>query len=222
MHVVIVGGGKKMDFLVQALLKKKYKITIINESKQECKHIAHEHNVQVIRGDGSKPFVLDDAGIERADLMIALTPKDSDNLIICQLAQKQFGVKRVFAIVNNPRNVSVFYKLGIDKVFSATHTMASMIEQMASVHEIIHTISIEDEKIKLIEISIAPEHSVCGKQLSEIEFPENSIVGFILRNETVFTPNGHSEIHPGDKLIILTSAATQDEIVNVVLGSLKK
>lgn len=222
MNVVIVGGGKKMDFLVRALLTKNYKVTIINESERECKYLAHEHDVQVIQGDGSKPFVLEDANIANADLMIALTPEDADNLIICQLAKRQFMVKRVSATVNNPRNVPVFKKLGIDTVISATYTMANLIEQMASIHEIVNSFSIEDGKIHLLEISIFPEHNICGKQLSDIDFPQNTIVGSIIRNGNIFIPNARSEIRAGDKLAVLTSSDMKDEIIRVLVGSSKK
>lgn len=219
MNFVIVGGGKKVDFLVRSLLAKKNKITLINENERECKRLVHEHDIPTIFGDGSKPFILEDAGIKKADLLIALTPKDEDNLVICQLAKNQFQVGRVFAIVNNPKNVTVFKKLGVDTVVSGTYTLASIIEQMASMDEIVNSISIEDGKIQLIELHIMKGHRICGKQLSDIDFPENAIVGCIIRNNNVFIPNGRSEIYADDKLTILASAEVQEKAVSVLIGS---
>lgn len=219
MNVVIVGGGKKMEFLVRSLLNKKYNITIINQSEKKCKYFVHEYDVQVIKGNGSKPFVLEDAEITKADLVIALTPKDADNLIICQVAKKQFGVKRVFATVNNPSNVSVFKQLGVDTVINAAYTMANMIEQMASVNEIVQSVSIEDGKVQLIEVSISSNHKICGKKLLDINFPNNAIVGCIVRNENAFVPNGDTIVESGDKLAVLTSEDIKDEILNVLVGS---
>lgn len=222
MNVVIVGGGKKMDFLVRSLLKKKYKITIINESEKKCKYLAHEYDVQVILGNATKTFILEDADVINADLIIALTPKDADNLIICQLAKKQFGVKRVFATVTNPNNVAIFKKLGVDAVINAAYTMAGMIEHMASFDEVVQSLSIEDGKIELIEISISSEHSICGKELLNVNLPNDTIIGCIIRKEKAFVPNGNTTVECGDKLAILTSSDLKDEILNAIVGSLKK
>lgn len=136
MNIVMVGGRKKIDFLAQSLLAKGHNITMIHDDECYCKFLARTHDAPVICGDGTKPYLLEDANIEGADIVIALTPKDADNLVICQLARKVYGVKRVFATVSNPKNVEVFKKLGINTVISATYIVAGIIEQMASINEV--------------------------------------------------------------------------------------
>ena len=138
MRIAIVGCGKKVIFLVDSLLHEHHSLTVINSEKEECVEFSRLfENVTVIYGDGSKPFILSEAEVENCDLMIAITNTDADNLVICQLAKKMFGVKRAFATVNDPTNVSVFKQLGINTAVSATRVMAEIIGQMASVDDII-------------------------------------------------------------------------------------
>jgi trk system potassium uptake protein TrkA len=136
MKITIVGCGKKVVFLVESLLQKHHSLTVINFDKAECIEFSHIfENVTIIHGDGSKPFVLKEAEVENCDLMIAITNTDADNLVICQLAKKVFGIKRAFATVNDPTNVYVFKRMGINTAVSATRVMAEIIGQMASVDD---------------------------------------------------------------------------------------
>ena len=136
MKIAIVGCGKKVAFLVESLLQEHHSLIVINNIKSECVEFSHIfENVIIIHGDGSKPFVLREAAVEDCDLMIAITNTDADNLVICQLAKKAFGIKRAFATVNDPTNVAVFKKLGINTAVSATKVMAEIIGQMASIND---------------------------------------------------------------------------------------
>jgi len=103
MNIVMVGGRKKIDFLAKSLLAKKHNVTLIHDNENYCKYLSRTHDAPVICGDGSKSYILEDANIHGADIVIALTPKDADNLVICQLVKKVYGVKRVFATVSTPK-----------------------------------------------------------------------------------------------------------------------
>ncbi|MDO0822609.1 potassium channel family protein [Desulfosporosinus nitroreducens] len=172
MNIVLVGGRKKIDFLAKSLLAKKHRITLIHDNENYCKYLSRTHDAPVICGDGSKSYILEDANIQDADIVIALTPKDTDNLVICQLAQKVYGVKRVFATVSNPKNVEVFKKLGINSAISSTYIMAGIIEQMAAIEEIYDFIPIEQGQIVMMEIVVRSHYPVCGKALAEIDIPD--------------------------------------------------
>ena len=138
MNIAIVGCGKKVVFLIDSLLHERHNLTVINHIKDECVEFSRIFdNVTVIHGDGSKPFILREAEVENCDLVIAITNTDADNLVICQLAKKVFGVKRAFATVNDPTNVAVFKQLGINTAVSATRVMAEIIGQMASVDDVV-------------------------------------------------------------------------------------
>lgn len=219
MNIVIVGGGKKVDFLAGSLIGKKHSLTIINKDVRDCKYLARTHGAQVVHGDGSKPFILEDAGVMGFDLMIALTPRDADNLVICQLAKKVFGIRRAFATVTNPKNVEVFKKLGINTVVSATYILAGIIEQMASVDEVVNYLPIEDGKVQLLEVAVNGKYGICGKQVADLGFPEDAIIGCIIRGGNVIIPNGRTEIRSDDKLVILTNASSQPKVMESLIGA---
>lgn len=218
MKIAIVGGGKKVDFLANSLLKKGHELTIINDSEPDSKSFARSHEARVVCGDGSKPFILKDANIAGFDLMIALTPKDADNLVICQLAKKVFGIKRAFSVVSNPVNVEVFRMLGINTVVSATYILAVTIEQMAFVDQLSNSLPLENGKVQLLEITVPKESAAGGKQISELNFPEEAIIGCIIRGGRMIIPNGRTELRTGDKLIILTSSDSQTRVLHSIVG----
>lgn len=136
MRITIVGCGKKVNFLIESLLQDRNSLIVIDNDMEECVQFSRTfENITVIHGDGSKPFILREAAVENTDLMIAITNFDADNLVVCQLAKKVFGVKRAFATVSDPTNVHVFKRLGINTAVSATQVMAEIIGQMASIDQ---------------------------------------------------------------------------------------
>jgi len=222
MKIVIVGGGAELNFLTDSLIKKKHQLVIINQNQDECQLLSETSDAMVICGDYTKPFILDDADVAGFDLMIAVTSKDTDNLVICLLAKKVFGIHRAFATVNNPRNVDVFKKLGINTAVSSTYVLASIIEQMAFADQIVHYMPLEEGKIQLLEVVIENNHRTCGKQIMDLDFPKDAIIGCIVRGNTSVIPNGRTEIHAGDKLMIFTSLSSQDMVLASLIGDKQK
>lgn len=218
MNIVMVGGRKKVDFLANSLLSKGHHITIIHDDENYCKFLSRTHDAPVIYGDGSKPYILEDANIEGTDIVIALTPKDADNLVICQLAKKVYGVKRAFATVSNPKNVEVFKTLGINTVISATYIVAGIIEQMAAINEIIDYMPLEQGKIVMLEMIVRDNYPICGKSLGEIDFPEQAIIGCIIRGVNSIIPKGKTKIQADDKLIILSPPQIEREVIKLIVG----
>jgi len=123
MYIIIVGGGKLGYYLAKTLAPEKHQLVLIEEDLNLCKKIVDELSnlgVQVIHGDGTDINYLKDASIERADILIAVTGFDENNLVACQLAKNYFDVQRTIARVNNPKNINVFKQLGVDSVVSST------------------------------------------------------------------------------------------------------
>lgn len=222
MRIVIVGGGVKVDFLATSLIKKKHQLVIIDLDQDKCQALSEKSNAVIICGDGTKPFILEDAGVAGFDLMIAVTSKDADNLVICQLAKKMFGIRRAFATVNNPRNVEVFKKLGINTAVSATYVLAGIIEQMAFTDQIVHAMPLEEGKLQLLEVIVEEGHRACGKQIMDLDFPKDAIIGCIVRGSGSVIPNGRTEIHAGDKLMIFTSLSSQEMVLACLIGDVQK
>lgn len=129
MRVVIAGGRSRTDYLVESLVRSGHDVVVVNADRTWCEHLSSRHDVPVICGDATKRYVLDDADIEGFDLMIALSDSDADNLVICQMAQRYFGIERQVCTASDPRNVAVFKKLGISSVISAAYVLSKLIEE---------------------------------------------------------------------------------------------
>lgn len=218
MNIVLVGGRRKIDFLAKSLLSKKHHVTLIHDDENYCKYLSRTHDAPVICGDGSKPYVLEDANIHGADVVIALTPFDSDNLVICELAKKVYKINRVFSTVNNPKNVEVFKKLGIDTAVSSTYIVAGIIEQMTAMNELVSYIPLEEGKVLVMEIVVKETFPICGKALYEVNIPEDAVIGCIIRGVNSIIPRGKTQIQAEDKLIILSPPKVQSKIIKHIVG----
>jgi len=218
MRIVIAGGKNKADFLIGSLLKKKHHLVVINDDPAYCKYLAETHKIPVIYGDPCKHYILEDAGVYGYDLIIALKPTDADNLAICQAAKRLFHIKRDVAIVANPINVDIFKKLGVQTAISATYMVARAIEQASTIESLISSLPVEQDKIILTELLIDVKAPVCNKQIMNIDFPEDIIIGCILRGENIIVPSGKTEILPHDKLIILSPPEKQNQVIAVITG----
>ena len=214
MKIVIAGGRNKADFLIASLLEKQHELIIINDDKDYCAYLSSKYDIPVFIGNPCKAYVLEEAGIEKADILIALRPNDPDNLIICQMAKKQFHVKKSVATVSNPKNVSIFKKLGVNTAISATHMIAKIIEQASTIENLINSLSLESEHIVLNEILLPHESSLLHQKLKDLNIPEHLIICCIIRNTHMLVPNGDTMLYANDKLLILSEIKNQDDVLH--------
>ena len=216
MRIVIAGGRNKADFLIASLLEKHHSLIIINDEESYCAYLSEKYNLPVMKGNPCKRYVLEDADIEDADIMIALRPSDADNLAICQYAKKLFHIKKVVAIVSNPKNVQVFKRLGVNTAISATYTISKTIEQASTIENLVNSLSIEHDKIVMSEILLTKQCEVIHHKLKDIfSLPKNAIICCIIRNVHMIVPNGNTELLEHDKLLILSDIASQDTILKM-------
>ena len=129
--ILLAGGFHKVKSLALSLIRKGYRVIVINKNYADCHSLAQIQALEVIYGDASKPFVLEEAGADRVDIAIALTQNDEDNLVICELCKKKFLVEKTVALVSDPKKTEFFYKMGIDSVVCAINVVAGIIEQQA-------------------------------------------------------------------------------------------
>lgn len=215
MRIIVAGGRNKADFLIGSLLEKKHEVTVVNDEEAYCSYLSEKYNIPVIVGNPCKQYVLEEAEIEHADILIALRPSDPDNLAICQTAKKIFHVKKVVATVTNPKNVSIFKKLGVNTAISATYTIAKIIEQASTIENLVNSLSIEHENIVMTELLLTKECTVLNKKLKELAMPPNVIVCCILRNVEMIVPNGETMLKEHDKLLILSHPNMQDQVLDL-------
>ena len=210
-NVWLVGGRSKAKSLAQSLIQKGYQVTIVNSTYADCEKLAENEKLTVIHGDGTKPYVLEDAGAGHMDIAIALTPKDEDNLVICELCKKKFLIPKTLSLLSDPQKTDFFYKMGVDRVICAISAVTSIIEQQAFMEEMAKVIPLGEGRVRIIEIPITENDPAAQKQIWEINLPKEVIIGCILRQNQTLIPRGDTRILAGDVLVLI-SGNEQEEI----------
>ncbi|OGC24867.1 hypothetical protein A2291_01850 [candidate division WOR-1 bacterium RIFOXYB2_FULL_42_35] len=218
MYVLIVGGGKVGNSLAGALSHGKFEVALLEKNETFARRSAEElDNVLVIAGDGCDPARLEDAGINRAQVVTAVTGDDEDNLIICQLARDTFGVPRVIARVNNPRNEITFQKLGIDTV-SSTTIITKLIEEETTVSDMFSLLALKRGKLSIVEASLDTKSPVIEKPIKDLKLPADSILASIVRGNQIIFPKGDTRLQPGDSVIALVTIEQEKALRETLLG----
>ncbi|MDO5405738.1 MAG: TrkA family potassium uptake protein [Eubacteriales bacterium] len=219
MKIAVAGGRDEADFLIGLLLMGKHRLTAINGDRKYCEHLAADYeDVSVIYGDPGKDYVMEDAGVRGADIVIALTDRDADNLEICQMAKRLFGVKKTVCTVRNPKNVEIFEVLGVDRAISATYMLAHYIEQASVVEELVKVMPMDNQKVLMNEIKVRADYEAVGKQVMELSLPHNTIISCIIRDLDVLVPNGQTRIMAGDRLVVMTVPQNQQDMLRGIMG----
>lgn len=217
-RVLLVGGRSKTKSLAISLIKKGYQVTAINDTLEDCLKLAEIDKLSVINGDGTKPYVLEDASAESADIAIALTSKDEDNLVICELCKKRFHVGKTLALVSDPKKMDFFYKMGIDSVVCAISAVTSIIEHHTFMQELATIIPIGEGLVQIAEVPVSGNAPVVGKKLWEINLPKEVIIGCILRGDTTMIPRGDTRILAGDILVLISSNGQEMAAIKELTG----
>jgi len=218
MYVLIVGGGKVGESLASTLAKENYDVALVEKEDKFARKIAEElDKVLVISGDGCDPARLEDAGIARAQVLAAVTGDDEDNLIICQLARDTFGVPRVIARVNNPRNEITFQKLGIDTV-SSTSIITKLIEEEATIGDIFTLLALKRGKLSIVEAKIKPKAPAANTHIKDLKLPMDSVLATIVRGNQIIFPKGDTHLLPEDSVIALTTIEQEKALREALLG----
>ena len=218
MQVLLIGGFDIARTLADSLLKRRYQVTAIHPDYDCCRQLADIKGLQVICGDGSKPYILEEAGARRTDIAIALTDSDADNLVICELCKKRFGVTKTVSVIKNAENTVFFRQIGVDAVVCATNTITGIIEQLAFVHDMTALIPVGDGRVSIAEVSIPEGAPAVGKKLWEIGLPREVIVGCVLRKDQTLIPRGDTRILAGDSLVLLSSAHQETDAIRALTG----
>lgn len=216
--VLLIGGRSKAKSMATSLIKRGYQVTAINSSHEDCVQLAEIKGLNVIYGDGTKPYILDEADAKNSDMVIALTGKDSDNLVACQLCKKQYGVKKTVSLVGDPNKTAFFYQMGVDSVVCAVSALTSIIQQQAFIDEMNTIIPVGEGRVQIVEVKIPGEAPIAGKKLWEITMPKEAIVGCILRGDTFIIPRGDTRILAGDTLVVITGNGQDLNAINALTG----
>jgi trk system potassium uptake protein TrkA len=211
---IIIGGGKVGYNLLKTLKERGYEVTLVERVKEICIRIAEDFNSDVIWGDGSNIDVLQDAGIEKADVVAAVTGSDEENLVICQIAKLSFHTKKTIARVNNPKNMIMFQKLGIDNTVCSTEVIANLIEYSLDKEDYRIINVLERGSMVLTELSIRDNTPWSNKSVKDLILPSECVLVSILRGESVIYPRGDTLIKSEDKVVVITNKSVLAYLIN--------
>src|SRR5438093_8043915 len=201
MYIIIAGAGKVGWNLARELMGANHEVTVIEAERERYLTVEEELEHNVHYGDASELWVLERAGIVRADMVIAVTGDDEDNVLISQVAKEKYHVDHTISRVNNPRNLEHFELLGVRPVVSATDLILRLIEHEVPHHGLVHLLDLKQEQLEIIELEVSPDAPAAGRPISELELPEGCLVVSVLRDGTGFVPKADTVIESGDEVL---------------------
>ena len=220
MFVVVVGGGKVGSNLARTLIRAgRHEVTLIEQRPVRFDMLEAEFEHQVHKGDATELFVLERAGIKRPpDIVVAVTGDDEDNIVICQLAREKYGVPKVIARVNDPRNQPHFDLLGISPTVSATSMVLALVEHEVPQHELVHLLELRKENLEIVEVEIKPSSSAAGKKVEDLHLPRTARLISVVRDGRAEIAVGSTELQAGDQVLAILEPGSEDDLKSVLLS----
>ncbi|MGI8826886.1 MAG: potassium channel family protein [Chloroflexota bacterium] len=209
MYIVVVGAGKVGYHLTKSLMNEGQEVLVIEKDGTKVDRIMTQLGATAIQGDGSEVATMQMAGIERADVVAAVTGHDEDNLIVSQVAKRRFNVPRTVARINNPRNEHIFAQLGIDATVSATQIILSIIEQEIPEHPFVHLLTLQEGGVGFIQLQVSAESPAAGETMGNLTLPEDTAIPLLIRGGKPIVVHADTTLQVHDKLIAV--ATTQQE-----------
>jgi trk system potassium uptake protein TrkA len=214
MFMVIAGGGKVGLNLARELLEKGHELSLIEQWRPRYIRLERELEHVAQYGDATELWVLERAGVARADMVIAVTGDDEDNILICQVAKQKYGVERIIARCNNPRNLEHFKLLGIEPAVSATDLILNLIEHSLPGHGLVRLLDLSGDQLEIIEVEVHTGAPADGKRVAEVELPEGSrVISLLPRDACGFVPKDSSLIRAGDEVLVILDPGLEDAVM---------
>jgi trk/ktr system potassium uptake protein len=218
MYCLIAGGGKVGSNLARTLIRTGHEVTLVEQRADRFDMLEAELEHQVLKGDATELFVLERAGIKRPpDIVVAVTGDDEDNIVICQLAQQRYGVEKVIARVNDPRNESYFDLLGISPTVSATGSIMALIEHEVPEHGLIHLLELRKENLEIVEVTVGAKAACAGKRIKQVQLPEGSRLISVVRDGKAEIPDEQTQLEPGDSVLAILEPGKEDELRRILV-----
>ncbi|MBV8601639.1 MAG: NAD-binding protein [Candidatus Eremiobacteraeota bacterium] len=224
MFILIVGGGKVGTYLGRDLLKENHEVVIIEKDARKAQFMTNllEQDIAIV-GDGCDPMVMMQAGVSRADVVVADTGDDEDNLVVCLIARKN-SKARCIARVNNPRNKEIFDSIGTDenpiKVISSTELILNIIEDEVNISECRPIVALRNGDVELVKIAVDADSPSVGKKIADVGFPRSSIVVAIeSKDGEVTIPTGDTRIAAADEVVLMIKRSARAQVRDALLGA---
>jgi trk system potassium uptake protein len=218
MYIIVVGGGRVGYYLLKALLNEGHEALLLEKNAQICRTVIEEMGSVCYRGDGCEAATLAEVGTGRADMLVAVTGDDEDNLVSCQVAKYKYNVPRTIARIRNPKNEMLFKKLGVDVTVSTTEIILEAIEREVPTHALTHLLTIGEKGLVVVDVRIGQESATVGKSVSDLVLPGESKLALIIPREGgAHVPEPTTVIKAGDQIIAVTTHESE-EALRAALG----
>jgi len=212
MYIIIVGGGKVGYHLARSLMSKGHEILIVEKERSRFLELSLEFGENVVLGDGSDSRVLKQIGCNRADVLVAVTGEDADNLVICQMAKILYMTPKTIARVNNPENEEILTILGVDVAISATRIINNIITKTVDKSVLLPLLPIKEGKIDIVQTEVSSNSKIIGKPIMNINLPKDCIIICAIRGDNVILPRGDTVLQEGDTIIAIVSQEYEKEL----------
>jgi len=210
MYIIIVGAGKVGYHLGKFLKIEGHEVMLIEKDRTKVNLLSYEFQDAIMEGDDSTVEVLREAGTNRADVLVATTGNDEDNLVICQVAKLMFLRPRTIARVNNPQNEELFTGLGVDSFVSATKIINAIIQEQVKIGDMmIPLITLQKGGIEIVEVELSSSSHIVKKKIKDLTLPQGAIFIAVIRGEEIIIPYGETEFNPEDKIIALVKRESE-------------
>ena len=209
MYCIVVGGGNVGYYLTKDLVSAGHEVLLLEKDRGRVARLAEELGEVAMQGDGCEVRMMEEAGFSRADVIVAVTGDDEDNLVICQMAKQKFDVSRTIARVNSPTNEAIFSKLGIDTTVSSTRIIFNLIEQEIQTDEVIPLAALRGGNLEIVAIELSPKSRVLNHAIGDVILPSEAHIISIIREGKGMLPGAETRLMAGDS--VLTLVGTEQE-----------
>jgi len=219
MYALIAGGGKVGANVLRTLQRLGHEATLVEQRRDRYERLEDEFGHEIHHGDATEIYVLERAGIRRPpDLVVALTGDDEDNLVICQIAREKYGVDKVVARVNDPRNQEHFDLIGIAPTVCATSSIMALVQHEVPEHELVQLLELRRENLEIVEVQIDANSPSAGRRVDTLSLPEGARLISVLRGggESEIAI-GSTELQPGDQVLAILRPGKEDELRRILL-----
>jgi trk system potassium uptake protein TrkA len=217
-YTLVAGGGKVGANVARTLIGLGHEVTLIEQRADRYERLEEEFEHQVQHGDATEIHTLERAGIGRPpDIVLALTGDDEDNIVICQIAEQKYGVEKVIARVNDPRNQVHFDLLDVSPTISATKSILALVEHEVPEHELVHLLELRRENLEIVEVMLSKDDPATGKRVEALRMPEGARLISVMRDGKAEIAVGATELRGGDQVLAILQPGKEAELRKVLL-----